>query len=62
MISIIFLSFEVIEMRNEITYMLLGVGVGMGALASYQQYRNGNMKRAYNKLANKTPKSQGNMM
>jgi len=49
-------------MKNEITYMLLGVGVGMGALASYQQYRNGNMQRAYNKLANKTPKSQGNMM
>jgi len=62
MISIIFLSFEVIEMKREITYMLLGVGVGLGALASYQQYRNGNMKKAYNKLANKAPKSHENMM
>jgi hypothetical protein len=49
-------------MKREMTYMLLGVGVGMGALASYQQYRNGNMKRAYDKLANKASKSQGNMM
>ncbi|MDD2203258.1 MAG: hypothetical protein PHT75_02970 [Bacilli bacterium] len=49
-------------MKREITYMLLGVGVGLGALASYQQYRNGNMKKAYNKLANKAPKSHENMM
>lgn len=62
MISIIFLSFEVIVMKNGLTYMLLGVGVGMGALASYQQYRNGNMQRAYNKIANKAQKSNGNMM
>ena len=62
MISIIFLSFEVIEMRNGLTYMLIGAGIGMGALTAYQQYRNGNMQRAYNNLANKAQKSQGNMM
>lgn len=49
-------------MKRELTYMLFGIGVGMGALASYQQFRNGNMQRAYNNLANKTQKSQGNMM
>ncbi|MDD2469960.1 MAG: hypothetical protein PHI22_03440 [Bacilli bacterium] len=49
-------------MKRGLTYMLLGVGVGMGALAAYQQYRNGNMKRAYNNLANKAQKSQENMM
>jgi predicted RNase H-related nuclease YkuK (DUF458 family) len=62
MISIIFLSFEVIEMRKGLTYMLLGIGVGMGALAAYQQYTNGNMTRAYNKIMNKAQKSQENMM
>jgi hypothetical protein len=62
MISIIFLSFEVIEMKHGLTYMLIGAGVGMGALATYQQYRNGNMQRAYDKITNKTQKSQGNMM
>lgn len=49
-------------MKNQLTYMLVGVGVGMGALASYQQYRNGNMRKAYNKLTNQAQKSQGNMM
>jgi hypothetical protein len=42
--------------------MLLGMSVGMGALYSYQQYRNGNMKRTYDNLMNKAQKSQGNMM
>jgi predicted RNase H-related nuclease YkuK (DUF458 family) len=62
MISIIFLSFEVVEMKKGLTYMLIGIGVGAGALMSYQQYCNGNIKRAYNKIANKAQKSQENMM
>lgn len=49
-------------MKKGLTYMLLGVGVGMGALATYQQYRNGNMKRAYDKMTNKAQKSHENMM
>lgn len=49
-------------MKKGLTYMLLGAGVGVGALVSYQQYRNGNMQRAYNKMANKTQKSLENMM
>lgn len=49
-------------MKKGIAMMLLGIGVGMGALATYQQYRNGNMQKMYNKLANKAQKSQGNMM
>lgn len=49
-------------MKKGLTYMLLGAGVGVGAFVSYQQYRNGNMQRAYNKLANKAQKSQENMM
>lgn len=49
-------------MKNGLGYMLLGVGLGMGALASYQQYRNGNLKRAYDKMTNQAQKGQGNMM
>lgn len=49
-------------MRKGLTYMLLGLGIGIGALATYQQYRNGNMQRAYNKITNKARKSQENMM
>jgi hypothetical protein len=49
-------------MRRGLTYMLVGAGIGIGALMSYQQYRNGNMQRAYTNLKNKTQKSQGNMM
>jgi hypothetical protein len=62
MISIIFLSFEVIIMGKGLTYMLIGAGLGVGALVAYQQYTNGNMQKAYNNLKNKTQKSQGNMM
>ncbi|MFA5410069.1 MAG: hypothetical protein WC343_14945 [Bacilli bacterium] len=49
-------------MKKGLTYMLIGIGVGAGALMSYQQYCNGNIKRAYNKIANKAQKSQENMM
>lgn len=49
-------------MRNNLALMLLGVGIGVGATAAYQQYANGNMKKAFDNLANKAQKSQGNMM
>lgn len=49
-------------MKKSLAYMLLGAGVGVGALVSYQQYRNGNMHKVYDQIAKKTQKSQGNMM
>lgn len=49
-------------MKKGLTYMLIGAGVGIGALATYQQYRNGNIKRACSKMTNKAQKSHENMM
>lgn len=49
-------------MKRGFTYTLIGVGLGVGALAAYRQYRNGNMRKAYNNLANKAQKSHENMM
>ena len=49
-------------MKKGLTLMMVGAGLGIGSLITYQQYRNGNMQKAYNNLKNKTQKSQGNMM
>ncbi|HHX16911.1 MAG TPA: hypothetical protein GX725_03285 [Mollicutes bacterium] len=49
-------------MKKGLTLMMVGAGLGIGSLITYQQYRNGNMQKTYNNLKNKTQKSQGNMM
>ena len=42
--------------------MLIGAGLGMGALATYQKIQNGDMQRTINNLKNKAQKVHENMM
>jgi hypothetical protein len=45
-----------------ITYMLVGMGLGAGALATYQQYRNGNLQRTVQKMKGQANNKLENMM
>ena len=48
-------------MKKGLSLMMVGAGLGIGSLITYQQYRNGNMQKHIT-IWKQNPKSQGNMM
>ena len=49
-------------MRTSLTYMLVGAGLGAGALATYHQMKNGNLENTLNKVRNQAQDKLENMM
>jgi len=49
-------------MNRGFTYMLVGMGLGAGALATYQQYKKGNLQRSVQKMKGQAKNTLENMM
>jgi hypothetical protein len=54
------------DFKGGLTYLIVGMGVGIGAYIAIQQMRNGNMQNtignAFNKVKSQAQNKLGNMM
>jgi hypothetical protein len=50
------------ETKKGLAYMLVGIGLGAGAMATYHHYLNGNLQNTYERVMNKAQNKLEDMM